>query len=86
MEHKILHKLQKIEKDLLALSGKMLSFMISASNNNRKFENYLHMVVTKQTRMQRDIELIVAHLQIKFSWDNEEDLEYHLENHNKEGK
>ena len=78
--------LQKIEKDLLGLSGKMSSFMISTANNDRKFETYLHMIVTKQTHMQRNIELILACLQIRFSWDNEEDLEDYLKNYEKEGK
>ena len=78
-------KIEKIEKAVLALSGMMLSYMASCGENNSRIETYIRMVVTKQTHMQQNIELILACLKIRHPLATEDALEDYLKNYGKEG-
>lgn len=79
-------KLQNIESSIRALSGMMMSSMTSTANNNRRFEIYLRMIAKTQMEMKKDIGLLLANLEIRKAWDEEEGLDEFFNNFNKEFK
>lgn len=68
-------RLQTIENSIRALSGMMMSSMTSNANDNRRFETYLRMIAKTQMEMKKDIGLLLANIEIRKAWDEEEGLD-----------